>query len=107
MRDNFRRLRARGNASRAIVEQVALCGFRGDDRTVLYCTGLYGTVVYGVRSTERYCTYCTVQYLRNSTVLYVHYSTVLYSESAVLYSTVQYSTVVQYVQCSRPSETRR
>jgi len=51
MRDNFRRLRARGNASRAIVNRVALRGFRGNGSSrrlhiALYCAVLYGMVLH-------------------------------------------------------------
>jgi hypothetical protein len=51
MRDNFRRLRARGNASRAIVDRVALRGFRGNGSSrrshiALYCAIRYSMVLH-------------------------------------------------------------
>jgi len=93
MRDNFRRLRARGNASRAIVNGVALRGFRGNGVTVqcrVQCSA--STVRYGVQVTVRtvlysiIVPYCTV-------LLYVPYST-------VQYSTVQYGTVARRSSCT-------
>ena len=99
MRDNFRRLRARGNASRAIVNGVALRGFRGNGvtvqcrvqcsaSTVRYGTGTGYRLQYVLYSTALLCR--TVQYY--STYSTVQYSTVQYS-TAQQYSTVQYSTV--------------